>query len=77
MRTEKVYEAAIKCKRLSLSDRLRVYLTVGPVAGLLAVIFTVIDYAMWRLLERIQPRETIEIAPDFPLDRYKEVISKY
>ena len=73
-RTEKVYEAALKCGKLSFIDRMRVYLTVGPVAGLALVLMTVLDYGLWRLLEWLQPRETIEIATDFPYGKYKSSI---
>ena len=71
LRTEKVYQAALKCRKLSFVDRMRVYLTVGPVAGILTVVFTVLDFAVWKLLEYIQPKESIEIASDFPIKRYQ------
>lgn len=70
-RTEKVYEAALKCPNLSLMERIRVYMTIGPVAGLACVLMTVFDYGWWRLLEWLQPRDSIEIASDFPILRYK------
>jgi phosphatidylinositol glycan class A protein len=73
-RTEKVYDAALKCKKLSFVERIRVYLTVGPVAGILAVVYTIIDFAVWSILELIQPRESIEIASDFPMEKYRETI---
>lgn len=75
-RTEKVYEAALKCKKLSLIDRMRVYLTVGPVAGLACVLMTVLDYGLWWLLERLQPRETIEKAQDFPYHKYRRSVER-
>lgn len=73
-RTEKVYEAAMTCKKLTFLERVRAYLTVGPVAGLLAVVYTIIDYAVYYFLEYIQPKESIEIAADFPLESYRNTV---
>lgn len=70
-RTEKVYAAALKCPKLSLRDRLRAYFTIGPMAGILAVIFAIIDHTIWRIVELLQPSGSIEIAEDFPLTKYK------
>ena len=75
-RTEKVYEAALKCKKLTLVDRVRVYLTVGPVAGILAVLLVLYDYAVWYLIEMLQPRDSIEIAPDFPWEKYSQSVKQ-
>jgi phosphatidylinositol glycan class A protein len=71
-RTEKVYNAALKCQKLSLIDRMRVYLTVGPIAGLACVLMTVLDYGLWKLLEWMQPRDSIELAHDFPFMSYRK-----
>jgi phosphatidylinositol glycan class A protein len=76
LRTEKVYQAALKCRKLSFVDRIRVYLTVGPVAGILTVLFTVLDFAVWKILEYIQPPESIEPATDFPFGAYQRVVRK-
>ena len=70
-RTEKVYATAQKCPRLSLRDRIRAYFTIGPMAGVLAVIFAIMDHAIWRCVEILQPMESIDKATDFPLDKYK------
>ena len=75
-RTEKVYDAALKCPKLSFIDRMRVYLTVGPVAGLACVLMTVLDYGLWLLLEWLQPRSSIEIATDFPYRRYRRPVER-
>ena len=75
-RTEKVYDAALKCPKLSFIDRMRVYLTVGPVAGLACVLITVLDYGLWLLLEWLQPRSSIEIATDFPYRRYRRPVER-
>lgn len=74
-RTEKVYATALQCPKLSLRDRIRAYITIGPMAGLLAVIYAILDHAIWKCIEFLQPRDSIEKAVDFPLREYK-IISK-
>ncbi len=75
-RTEKVYEAALRSPKLSFIDRMRVYLTVGPVAGLACVLMTVLDYGLWLLLEWYQPRASIEPATDFPYRKYRRAVER-
>lgn len=72
-RTEKVYEAALRCPKLSLLDRMRVYLTIGPVAGLASVLMTVFDFGWLSLLEWLQPKASVEIASDFPFGKYRRI----
>jgi phosphatidylinositol glycan class A protein len=75
-RTERVYEAALESPKLSFIDRMRVYLTVGPVAGLACVLMTVLDYGLWLLLEWYQPRSSIEQAKDFPYRKYRRTVER-
>lgn len=75
-RTEKVYQEALKCTQLAFVERIRVYMTVGPLAGPLAILFAVLDYTMWLILEWVQPRKLIPISHDFPSSKYKNTPAK-
>ncbi|PRP84850.1 GlcNAc transferase [Planoprotostelium fungivorum] len=76
-RTEIVYGMIHKCKNQPLIDRLKNYYGCGVYAGKLFCMFIGMIYLVWRLLEYIQPREEIEIAPDFPCHRYEDMRSHY
>lgn len=71
-RTEKVYGEALKSRKLTFVERIRAYMTVGPLAGPLSVLFAVVDYAVWLLLEWVQPRDSISLTRDFPFSEYRD-----
>lgn len=65
-RTQRVYEISMNTPKPSLKDRLRIYLTVGPFSGLVALVYAMAEYLIYLLLEIIYPRGNIEEAIDFP-----------
>lgn len=69
-RTEKVYDRISSMEPLPLLDRLRKYYGCGVWAGKLFCLIVALGFLIWRFLEWYQPRESIELAPDFPHEEY-------
>jgi len=44
----------------------------GVYAGKLFCLIAVLTYLIWVFYEWLQPRSSIDIAPDFPIRTYKE-----
>jgi phosphatidylinositol glycan class A protein len=62
--TSLVYEEVIQRQRLSLRERLQCYASLGGIAGLVAC-FLVLTLEVWlRVVEKWQPRHTIDVVPD-------------
>jgi phosphatidylinositol N-acetylglucosaminyltransferase subunit A len=66
-RTQNVYQIAVNTPKLSLKDRLRIYVTVGPISGIVATVYALAEYLIWLLLELIYPKEDVELAPNFSI----------
>jgi thiamine transporter ThiT len=47
-------------------------LSLGPIAGIIHLIFVIIDMAMLVFFEYLLPYNSIEVATDFDYDRYRE-----
>uniref|UniRef100_A0A0G4HPE0 phosphatidylinositol N-acetylglucosaminyltransferase n=1 Tax=Chromera velia CCMP2878 TaxID=1169474 RepID=A0A0G4HPE0_9ALVE len=69
-RTEEVYRKVWAAPRLGILEHFSRFLSSGPFSGLLFAIFAALDFFFWSVLEWLQPREDIEIAPDFPLESW-------
>ncbi|CAG8459624.1 6459_t:CDS:10 [Paraglomus brasilianum] len=72
-RTEKVYNTIWKMKNPPLIERLRRYYGCGVWAGKLFCILIALDYLIWKFLEWVAPRESIEIAPAFSYKKYRKM----
>ena len=86
-RTEIVYDKIMKKSPLPLTERLKKYVFVyfslevsynstGIFAGKLFCIIAIIDFLIWRILEWLFPRDSIDAAIDFPHDHYTELKDK-
>jgi phosphatidylinositol N-acetylglucosaminyltransferase subunit A len=75
-RTEIIYKKIIKTPPISLADRLIRYHTCGPFAGKLAVMIMAVDYLLYSLLEWLQPRKGIDLAPTFDLEMFRNYLKK-
>ncbi|CAM9581657.1 unnamed protein product, partial [Choristocarpus tenellus] len=64
-RTEKAYERAGRVPHPSLSRRFQSYRRVGFFGQAVACFVAALLHLLWRLLERLWPLETVELAPDF------------
>jgi phosphatidylinositol N-acetylglucosaminyltransferase subunit A len=65
-RTEKVYDRVSRAESLSLLDRLKRFFGCGLWAGKLFCIVVGFNYLVWCFLEWWWPRESIDVAVDFP-----------
>ena len=75
-RTEIVYKSIVKTPPSPLADRLIRYHTCGFFAGKLAVMIVAVDYMLYCLLEWLQPRISIDLAPTFDLDLFRQYLKK-
>eukprot|EP00160_Parvularia_atlantis_P004930 Unigene14190_Nuclearia_a/m.42825 Unigene14190_Nuclearia_a/g.42825 ORF Unigene14190_Nuclearia_a/g.42825 Unigene14190_Nuclearia_a/m.42825 type:complete len:470 (-) Unigene14190_Nuclearia_a:47-1456(-) len=72
-RTEKVYQRMMKTQPAPLIERLRRYYGCGVWAGKIFCVMVAIDYIIYVVLEWLSPRDDVDIAPDFPLERYQRL----
>ncbi|BGP39966.1 Phosphatidylinositol N-acetylglucosaminyltransferase GPI3 subunit [Rhodotorula kratochvilovae] len=72
-RTERVYYAAMRVPRVPVVERLRRYYGTGAVFGKIMCIIVMVDYILLALLDWLRPREKIDRAPKFDLERWKEI----
>jgi phosphatidylinositol glycan class A protein len=73
-RTEKVYDSVMANKPKSLLYRIEHYWKdYGLFAGKLFILIVVLDYFFWRLCEYLQPRESIDVAIDWPKGYYNNI----
>ncbi|KAJ1913507.1 Phosphatidylinositol N-acetylglucosaminyltransferase GPI3 subunit [Mycoemilia scoparia] len=72
-RTEKVYYDIVDLPLPPLIERLRKYYGCGLVAGKIFCIIVALDYLLSVLFEWIWPKDSIEIAPNFPYKKYRKV----
>eukprot|EP00744_Colponema_vietnamica_P001682 GILI01002761.1.p1 GENE.GILI01002761.1~~GILI01002761.1.p1 ORF type:complete len:502 (+),score=105.46 GILI01002761.1:128-1507(+) len=75
-RTEKVYDKVARSPSLPLLDRFKRYYGCGPVAGKVFCILFVIFYLVWRLVDFLSPADEIDVAPDFPQEKYSQIKEK-
>ena len=73
-RTEKIYKqiSSVDCPALRLSERIRRYVKIGPVYGLLCVAIAVVDWVLLQFLIIFYPKEDMDMALD--LQKRDEVI---
>lgn len=70
-RTEKVYFRMIDSEPLPLIERLRRYYGCGVWAGKLFCVVVAANYLFWLFLEWLYPRDEVDIAPNFNLEKYQ------
>ena len=75
-RTELVYTRVLAAESKSLSQRLSRYHNCGPYAGKIAALVMAIDYLIYCLLEWLVPRNSIDIAPRFDPQYFKQQLEK-
>lgn len=69
-KTEGVYNDIIKYKNNTLTDRIKICLSAGPVNGFFLAIFMCLFVIVNWLLEYFVPRDEIDRAIDFPVKEY-------
>lgn len=69
-RTERVYDRVVQAPPKSLYERLLSYAAMGPVFGLICMALCCIDHIALQLVQLWMPADTIDIAPDFPVEAY-------
>ncbi|GAA5905769.1 hypothetical protein JCM5296_005732 [Sporobolomyces johnsonii] len=72
-RTERVYEQAMAVPRVPVVERLRRYYGTGAVFGKIMCIIVVVDYFLLAFLDWLYPRDEIDLAPKFDLERWKQI----
>jgi phosphatidylinositol glycan class A protein len=63
----------MKTTQLPLIERLRRYYGCGAWAGKLFCVLVAIDYLVFLFLEWLFPRETIDLAVNFPYEKYQHL----
>jgi len=63
----------MKTQKVPLMERLRRYYGCGVWAGKIFSVMVAIDYIIFLILEWLMPRDKVDIAPDFPLERYQRL----
>ncbi|KAJ3180845.1 hypothetical protein HDU85_003930 [Gaertneriomyces sp. JEL0708] len=74
IRTEAVYETVLDQPRPDLIERMRRFLSIGPVAGVISVMIIVVDVWLLWALDYLVPRETIERARNWDPERMLAVL---
>jgi len=69
-RTEKVYHHIYDLPDVPLIERLRRFLGCGLWAGKVNCMVAALDYLVYRFLEWYSPKENIDLAFDFPVDKF-------
>ncbi|GAA5842697.1 hypothetical protein JCM9279_003666 [Rhodotorula babjevae] len=72
-RTERVYRSAMDVPRVPVVERLRRYYGTGAVFGKIMCIIIMVDYILLALLDYFSPRDRLERAPKFDLERWKKI----
>ncbi|KAK4047029.1 Phosphatidylinositol N-acetylglucosaminyltransferase GPI3 subunit [Microbotryomycetes sp. JL221] len=72
-RTEKVYYDAMTVPDVPVVERLRRYYGTGAIFGKILCIVICVDYVCVALLDYFFPREDIDLAPKFGLQRWQEL----
>lgn len=76
-RAENVYFKVLEAPRLTLVNRLKITMTLGPISGLLACFYLLMH--LWILIacEVIWPKESIDIAEEFNFEEYQANPEKF
>ncbi|KAL7340835.1 transferase [Rhodotorula toruloides] len=74
-RTERVYYHAMSVPRVPVVERLRRYYGTGAVFGKIMCIIIIVDYILLAIMDYFSPRDKIDRAPKFDLERWKRVRS--
>ncbi|GAA5887490.1 hypothetical protein JCM16303_003435 [Sporobolomyces ruberrimus] len=72
-RTEKVYRSSLEVERVPVVERLRRYNGTGRVFGIIMCIIVMVDYVWLALLDSWDPREKIDPAPKFDLEKWRKI----
>ncbi|BGP16076.1 hypothetical protein JCM10213_006788 [Rhodosporidiobolus nylandii] len=72
-RTERVYRQALEVPRVPVVERLRRYYGTGAVFGKIMCIIVIVDYLLLAILDFFSPRDEMDRAPKFDLDRWKRI----
>ncbi|CEQ39130.1 SPOSA6832_00631, partial [Sporobolomyces salmonicolor] len=72
-RTERVYEQAMEVPQVPVVERLRRYYGTGAVFGKIMCIIVIVDYFLLAFLDWLYPRDEIDLAPKFDLERWKQI----
>ncbi|EGR34242.1 hypothetical protein IMG5_019260 [Ichthyophthirius multifiliis] len=76
-RNEKVYQKIMKLPRLTLRERFQRYYSSGPFAGILILLIVVFDLIFFAFCSWFEQKQDIDIAIDFPNQKYIENKEKY
>jgi phosphatidylinositol glycan class A protein len=71
-RCEKVYDKVMVMPRNNLVNRIKMSMTMGPFAGLGQILFFLLDLHLLIFLDFFWPRESIELAETFDVNKYLE-----
>ncbi len=63
--------------RLSLKERLKIYYSCGPIAGIIFLVIIVFDYIFYSICCWLSPSSTIDKAINFPFKKYCENREKF
>eukprot|EP00898_Chlorokybus_atmophyticus_P005192 jgi/Chlat1/5674/Chrsp37S05471 len=73
VRVQTVYDRIARTPEESLIQRLRKYYSCGSWAGKIFCAVVALNHLFWQLLELLQPADSVDIAPDFPLAEYQKL----
>lgn len=76
-RTEKVYDFAMNRETPNILDKLKTAYTWGPVAGIYAILFHIMELMIIFLTETFWPEEDIDIIRSFNSEMYSEDMHKF
>eukprot|EP01066_Platyproteum_vivax_P003316 Platyproteum_vivax@DN14214_c0_g1_i1.p1 len=68
-RTEVVYTKVLQRPARPLLHRIRKMNQCGPFSGKCFLVMVIIDYIVWRILEWLQPRREIDLAPEYKYEQ--------
>ncbi|GAA6027252.1 hypothetical protein JCM8097_002527 [Rhodosporidiobolus ruineniae] len=72
-RTERVYYQAMEVPRVPVVERMRRYYGTGAVFGKIMCIILIVDYILLALLDLFKPRDRIDRAPKFDLEKWRKI----
>ena len=76
-RAERVYNIVLESPRLSLINRLKTSMSLGPISGLLACFYLILSSWVMIFLETIWPTDSIDIAEEFCFEEYNANPEKF
>ena len=76
-RAEKVYNKVLVSPRISLINRLKITMSLGPISGLLACFYMLMHLWLLIFCEVMWPKESIDIAEEFNFEEYSANPEKF